>query len=159
MKLIIKKLSPTSITPTYGTVDAAGLDLYADSNYIIKSGSRQCVSTGIALEWSSNTDSNADSNTNPDSNPENYYLRIAPRSGLAYKNGIDVGAGVIDYGYRGEIKIILFNHGDTDFVVASGDRVAQAILTRIIRFDEIIESDVLTNTSRGSGGFGSTGTR
>ena len=151
MKLNIKYLSNDAILPTYGSKYAAGLDLYSSDNYLIKSNSRTCVNTGLALEWVKNNDT--------DENPEDFYLRIAPRSGLSFKNGIDVLAGVIDYDYRGEIKIILLNTSDTDFVITKGDKIAQAILTRIIKFTEITTSDELNDTSRGEGGFGSTGTR
>jgi dUTP pyrophosphatase len=152
MKLNVKIIDSNAKLPTYGSDYAAGLDLYANSNCtIIKPGSRECVSTGIALEWSNNNES--------DENPKDFYLRIAPRSGLSFKNGIDVMAGVIDYDYRGEIKVILLNTSDTDFVISQGDKIAQAILTRITRFDEIVLTNVLNGTSRGEGGFGSTGTK
>ncbi len=151
MRLLIKTLDSSAIVPTYGTDDAAGLDLYANVDLIIPPDTRACVSTGISLEWVKNNEL--------DEEPKNFYLRIAPRSGLAFKNGIDVGAGVVDFGYRGEIKVILFNHGDKEFIISKGDRIAQAILTRIIRFDEISLSDTLSETQRGVGGFGSTGTR
>lgn len=151
MKLKIKFLNSEARKPTYGSEFAAGLDLYACCNYVIKPGSRECVSTGIALEWVKNDDLDED--------PEDFYLRIAPRSGLSYKNGIDVMAGVIDYDYRGEIKVILLNTSDNEFIINKGDKIAQAILTRIIRFTEIVECEVLMDTQRGVGGFGSTGTQ
>lgn len=151
MKLKIKFLNSEATKPTYGSEYAAGLDLYSCYDYIIKPGSRECVSTGIALEWAKNDDL--------DENPEDFYLRIAPRSGLSYKNGIDVMAGVIDYDYRGEIKVILLNTGNSEFKITKGDKIAQAILTRIIRFTEISEYEVLEDTTRGDGGFGSTGIR
>ena len=168
MKLIVKTLTDDAIIPTYGSVDAAGLDLYASSDYLILPNTRDCISTGIAIEWARSNEfqdkfqdkfQDEFQDKFQDENPENFYMRIAPRSGLAYKHGIDVGAGVIDFGYRGEIKVILFNHGDNEFIIKKGDRIAQAILTRIIRFSEIITSDTLSDTQRGSGGFGSTGTR
>jgi dUTP pyrophosphatase len=151
MKLKVKLLNSEAILPTYGSDYAAGLDLYACGNYIIKPGSRECVSTGVALEWVKNNEL--------DENPEDFYLRIAPRSGLSFKNGIDVMAGVIDYDYRGEIKIILLNTSDNEFKINLGDKIAQAILTRIKRFNELSIVDNLDNTTRGEGGFGSTGSR
>lgn len=151
MKLKVKSLNSEANQPTYGSDYAAGLDIYSCYNYTIKPGSRECISTGIALEWVKNNEL--------DENPKDFYLRIAPRSGLSFKNGIDVMAGVIDYDYRGEIKVILLNTSNCDFKITKGDKIAQAILTRIIRFDEITECDSLEDTKRGDGGFGSTGMR
>lgn len=89
--------------------------------------------------------------------PEGTYGRIAPRSGLAWKNSIDVGAGVIDQDYRGNVGVILFNFSDTDFEVKKGDRIAQLICERIT-YPVVVEAKSLTDTDRGAGGFGSTGT-
>lgn len=89
--------------------------------------------------------------------PEGCYGRVAPRSGLAAKNFIDVGAGVIDEDYRGNVGVVLFNHSEVDFTVAKGDRIAQLICERIF-YPTIEEVDDLTDTKRGAGGFGSTGT-
>jgi dUTP pyrophosphatase len=88
--------------------------------------------------------------------PENTYARIAPRSGLAWKHFIDVGAGVVDYDYRGPVGVVLYNHGDADFTIERGDRIAQLILERICMAD-VKEVEELPDTDRGSGGFGSTG--
>ena len=88
--------------------------------------------------------------------PNGTYGRIAPRSGLAWKKFIDVGAGVIDGDYRGEVGVVLFNHGADDLVVAAGDRVAQLVLERI-SFAEPTLVESLEDTKRGAGGFGSTG--
>lgn len=88
--------------------------------------------------------------------PLGTYARVAPRSGLAWKNFIDVGAGVVDYDYRGNVGVILFNHGKEDFVIKRGDRVAQLILEKIATPD-VVEVDDLDETDRGAGGFGSTG--
>ena len=88
--------------------------------------------------------------------PPGTYGRVAPRSGLAWKNSIDVGAGVIDADYRGNVGVILFNHSDADFAVAAGDRIAQLVLEVIVTPDvEVVAS--LEDTARGAGGFGSTG--
>lgn len=89
--------------------------------------------------------------------PTGCYGRVAPRSGLALKNSIDVGAGVIDEDYRGNVGVILFNFSDLDFDVKKGDRIAQLICERIA-YPKLVEVDTLTETVRGEGGFGSTGT-
>lgn len=88
--------------------------------------------------------------------PEGTYGRIAPRSGLASKHFIDTGAGVIDADYRGEVKVLLFNHSDVDYEVKKGDRVAQLVLERIYT-PEVMEVENLEESVRGAGGFGSTG--
>lgn len=89
--------------------------------------------------------------------PTGCYGRVAPRSGLALKNSIDVGAGVIDEDYRGNVGVILFNFSEADFEVKKGDRIAQLICERIA-YPNLVEVDSLTETARGEGGFGSTGT-
>lgn len=88
--------------------------------------------------------------------PEGHYGRVAPRSGLAAKNFIDIGAGVIDEDYRGNVGVVMFNHADTDFEVKKGDRIAQLICERI-SYPTLEECKSLSDTTRGSGGFGSTG--
>ncbi len=90
--------------------------------------------------------------------PENTYARIAPRSGLAVKNFLDTGAGVVDYDYRGEVGVVLFNHSEVDYEVKVGDRVAQLILERISMagVEEVTDGELFA-TERGAGGFGSTG--
>lgn len=90
--------------------------------------------------------------------PFGTYGRVAPRSGLAWKNFIDVGAGVIDQDYRGNVGVILFNHSDEAFEVKKGDRIAQLICERIV-YPTLVQLDSLTDTNRGAGGFGSTGTQ
>lgn len=117
----------------------AGIDLYAAEDGILLGGQRVAVSVGISTSF----------------NPE-YYMRVAPRSGLAVKHGIDVLAGVIDSSYRGEWKVILHNTSNISFVYNKGDRIAQAIPERISN-DNFEFVDELSDTSRGSGGFGSTG--
>lgn len=151
MRLQVKLLHSDAKLPTYGSDSAAGLDLYACEDCMLGPGERACVGTGIAVQWENNY-----SEVIPD-NPNHYYMRIAPRSGLAFKNGIDVFAGVIDEDYRGEIKVILYNSGKEDFNVTKGDRIAQGILTKINRFSEITQVDELGTTLRANGGFGSTG--
>jgi dUTP pyrophosphatase len=145
MKLNIKLLNDNAKIPTYGSEFAAGLDLYSSKDYEIPPQTRQLVSTGIAVSWEEDSD-------------DKHYLRIAPRSGLSVKNSIDVGAGVVDYDYRGEVFVCLINNSTTKiFEIKIGDRIAQAILEKIERFDSIIEVSELTETVRGIGGFGSTG--
>lgn len=137
--LQVKLLSPTAKPPTRGSAFAAGYDLYASAPATLRSKSRGIVSTSISIAV-----------------PAGTYGRIAPRSGLAAKHGIDTGAGVIDADYRGEVKVLLFNLGDEDFEIKEGDRVAQLILERIVTPDvEVVE--VLEESVRGAGGFGSTG--
>ena len=140
LNIEIKKLSENAIIPTQGTVYAAGYDLYAAEDAVIVCGSRKLVKTNISM-----------------SIPAGYYGRIAPRSGLAYKNGIDVLAGVIDSDYRGDIGVILYNTDkNIDFGIKKGDRIAQIIFETCYSasFSEIQD---LNETARQSGGFGSTG--
>lgn len=137
--LFIKKLSNNATVPTRGSELAAGLDLYSAINIIIPSHGKSVVMTDISI-----------------SIPEGYYGRIAPRSGLAAKHFIDVGAGVIDQDYRGNIGVVLFNFSDKEFVVKKGDRIAQLILEKILICNVQLVDD-LENTNRGEGGFGSTG--
>ena len=144
MKLLIKKNYPTSILPTYGSIYAAGLDLYAYGDYTVLSKTRLVIKTGISIEWTGD-------------DCQNYYIRIAPRSGLSVKNSIDIGAGVIDYDYRGEIMICFINNSDKDYLINHGDKIAQALLERIDRFDIIEEVEELSSTLRNQNGFGSTG--
>lgn len=139
MKLRIKKLDINARLPTRESNRAAGYDLYANENIHINPDQRCLVSTGIAIQI-----------------PYGYYGRIAPRSGLAVRNGINVGAGVIDSNYTGHVKILLFNHGETFLDIKDGDRIAQLIIEKIGHF-EIEEVDELDQTSRGENGFGSTG--
>lgn len=136
MKVV--KLTPTSQLPVRATCGSAGYDLFSDSDVVIPAHGKGMVNTGISV-----------------SIPENCYGRIAPRSSLAWKSSIDVGAGVIDSDYRGEIKIILFNHSDENFVVKFGDKIAQLIIQQIL-LPHILEVSSLDETERGTGGFGST---
>ncbi|KAH7376525.1 deoxyuridine 5'-triphosphate nucleotidohydrolase [Plectosphaerella cucumerina] len=138
-RLLVKKLSDKARLPTRGSAFAAGYDVYAAKETTIPARGKALVDTDIAI-----------------SVPVDTYGRIAPRSGLAAKHFIDTGAGVIDADYRGQVKILLFNHSDTDFAVAEGDRVAQLILERIYTPD-VVEVADLEESVRGAGGFGSTG--
>lgn len=137
--LRIKKLSPNAIVPQRGSPHSAGVDLSSAVDMTIPAGERAMVKTDLAIAC-----------------PEGTYGRIAPRSGLALKKGIDVGAGVVDSDYRGPVGILLFNFGKEDFEIKRGDRVAQLILEQII-LSEVVECDDLDETVRGEGGFGSTG--
>lgn len=136
----IKLLSSNALMPKKGSIDAAGYDLYSVESGLIKPKERLLIKTGIVLEI-----------------PSGYYGRIAPRSGLAFKHGIDVMAGVIDSDYRGEIGVILYNTDNiNDFIFEIGDKIAQIIFEKYYDFD-IVESKELDKTQRGNGGFGSTG--
>jgi deoxyuridine 5'-triphosphate nucleotidohydrolase len=137
--LRIVKMRPSAILPVRGSPTSAGLDLSAAEATVIPSRGKGIVKTGLQMAV-----------------PNGTYGRIAPRSGLAWKKFIDVGAGVIDGDYRGEVGVVLFNHGADDLVVAAGDRVAQLVLERI-SFAEPTLVESLEDTKRGAGGFGSTG--
>lgn len=153
MKLLIKKLYQRALIPTYGSEGAAGLDLYAYEEHIVPAKTRKLISTGICIQWMSTNDNDLENVEKP----EDYYFRIAPRSGLTVKHCIEIGAGVIDSDYRGEVKICFINNSDSSYSIAHGDRIAQGILERIKRFDAIEVVDELIETDRGDGGFGSTG--
>ena len=131
--------------PVYSTEHAAGADLFAylpEGSITIKSGERFLVPTGLRIEL-----------------PEGYEAQIRPRSGLAVKHGITLlnTPGTIDSDYRGEIKIIVINLGQDDFTVSCGDRIAQMIIAPVVRGNFTVKTS-LSETSRGTGGFGSTGT-
>jgi dUTP pyrophosphatase len=139
MKIKIKKIDEKANVPHRANESDAGADLFSIEDCIVNSLERKIISTGISVEI-----------------PVGYYGRIAPRSGLAAKNGIDVFAGVVDSSYRGEIKVILFNSDNKPFEIKSGDRVAQLIIEDHFNFEFEITQD-LCESNRGSGGFGSTG--
>ena len=142
-KVLIKKLDPEVELPAYKTEGASGMDLMAlvKKTINLKPNSSCLVPTGLAIAFSSD-----------------FEIQIRPRSGLAAKNSISVlnTPGTIDSDYRGEIKVILFNHGKNDFLINNKDRIAQMILTPVIKMD-LEETDDLPETIRGEGGFGSTG--
>ncbi|KAK2626558.1 hypothetical protein QTJ16_003733 [Diplocarpon rosae] len=137
--LLIKKLSDKARLPTRGSACAAGYDLYAAKATVVPARGKVLVETDLSMAV-----------------PAGTYGRIAPRSGLAAKHMIDTGAGVIDADYRGQVKVLLFNHGEEDFEVQEGDRVAQLVLERIYT-PEVREVTELEESVRGAGGFGSTG--
>lgn len=141
MKLLIEKMSEKAKVPFQAHVGDAGMDLFSIEESILKPMERKLIHTGIKIQL-----------------PKNTEAQIRPRSGLALKNGITVlnTPGTIDEGYRGEIGIILINFGDCDFKVEEGMKIAQMVIksTLIIEVEEVVE---LTETTRGEGGFGSTG--
>lgn len=138
--LFVQKVSESAIVPQRATENSIGYDLYSDETIRIKSGCRALISTGVAIKT-----------------PKGTYGRIAPRSGLALRHGIDVGAGVIDPDYTGEVAVVLFNFGNYDFSISHGDRIAQLILEKAeIVPVQLVEN--IANTSRGNRGFGSSGT-
>ncbi|KAF2154661.1 dUTP diphosphatase [Myriangium duriaei CBS 260.36] len=137
--LQVQLLSPTARAPTRGSAFAAGYDLYASRPASIPARGRALVETDISIAV-----------------PEGTYGRVAPRSGLAVKHGIDTGAGVIDADYRGPVKVLLFNVSDEDFSINEGDRIAQLVIERIYT-PEVAVVEKLEESVRGAGGFGSTG--
>ena len=139
--LKVQKLNNNAALPKRSTDGAAGYDLCASQDCTIPAGGKGLVKTGLSISF-----------------PTGLYARIAPRSGLALKKFIDVGAGVVDGDYRGEVGVVLFNHGDQDFEVKMGDRIAQLILEKIDT-PPVEEVQDLDSTVRGTGGFGSTGVK
>ena len=143
VKVLIKKLNPLVQLPSYKTNGASGMDLMAftEKPISLEPGKSCLVPTGLSVAF-----------------PEKYEIQIRPRSGLAAKNNISIlnTPGTIDSDYRGELKIILFNHGGENFIINNKDRVAQMVLTPIIKM-ELEEIDELPGSVRGKGGFGSTG--
>ena len=143
VRVLIKKLDPKVTLPSYKTKGASGMDLMAfvKEKIVIKPQTSSLIPTGLSVAFS-----------------QDYEIQIRPRSGLAAKNNISVlnTPGTIDSDYRGEIKVILYNHSNKSFEVNNSDRIAQMILVPILKmeFDEVNE---LPGTFRGSGGFGSTG--
>jgi dUTP pyrophosphatase len=142
-KVLIKKLDQAVKLPEYKTNGASGMDLLAfiEKPINLKPKTSSLVPTGLSVAFS-----------------EEYEIQIRPRSGLAAKNNISVlnTPGTIDSDYRGEIKVIIYNHGFDNFTINNGDRIAQMILSPVVKM-ELEETDNLPNTIRGKGGFGSTG--
>jgi deoxyuridine 5'-triphosphate nucleotidohydrolase len=137
--LDVQVLSSQAMLPVRMSATSAGFDLTAAESVVVSKGGRALVSTGLAMRA-----------------PPGTYIRIAPRSGLAVKKGIHVGAGVVDEDYRGEVKVLLFNLGEEDFGVEPGDRIAQAIVEVILQ-PRLRVVEVLDDSARGCNGFGSTG--
>lgn len=144
-KIQIKKLSNEVLTPKYETFGSSGMDIaaYTDQDIIIDSGNRALIPTGFSL-----------------SIPQGYEIQIRPRSGLAIKKGITVlnTPGTIDSDYRGEIKVVLINLSKDKFTVKNGERIAQMVICPIKQIS-VEEVEELPETDRGTGGFGSTGTK
>lgn len=142
MTLRVKLLTDTAIAPKKSTEGSAGFDLYADEDCFLDAnydGSRKAISTGIAVAID-----------------QDKVGLIWPRSGMAAKYGIDTGAGVIDSDYRGEVKVLLFNHGYSALEIKRGDRIAQLLIMPVYG-QSVVEVDDLSDTARGILGFGSTG--
>ncbi len=139
----IKKLREDAVLPRYMTELAAGMDICAlvDEEMLLKPGERCLVPTGLAF-----------------SIPAGFEIQVRPRSGLAIKHGIALvnSPGTIDADYRGEVRIIMINHGDDEFVIQSGDRIAQLVVATVCQA-VLEEVDELDDTARGAGGFGHTG--
>ena len=140
-QLRVKRLAETAVLPSYAHPNDAGLDLHAAVDTVIEPGQASSISTAIAVEL-----------------PPGTEAQVRPRSGLALKHAVTVlnAPGTIDEGYRGEVGVVLINHGHEAFRVERGMRIAQLVVQPRLAID-IVEVDVLTNTERGIGGFGSTG--
>ncbi len=143
VKVLVKKLNPNVKLPAYKTKGSSGMDLMAfiENKIIIKPNTSELIPTGLSVAI-----------------PEDLEIQIRPRSGIASKFKVSVlnTPGTIDSDYRGELKVILFNHSNKDFIVNNNDRIAQMILVPVLKV-EFEEIDNLPETLRGSGGFGSTG--
>lgn len=137
----IKKLHKDAEIPKYQSMEAAGFDLHSIDELVLKAGDRVVVSTGLAFEIESG-----------------FEVQVRPRSGLALKNGISVlnTPGTIDSDYRGEIKVILINHSQEDFIIRKGDRIAQGVVNEITQA-VFAEVEMLSESQRGESGFGSSG--
>lgn len=141
MILKIKKVNEDAILPSYAHKGDAGLDLFSIEEKVIECGASSLIKTGIKIEL-----------------PEGTEAQVRPRSGLALKNSITVlnSPGTIDEGYRGEVGVILINHGKDIFKVEKGMKIAQMVIQKVVKA-EIVEVEDLSDTSRSEGGFGSTG--
>ncbi len=144
VKVLIRKLDPAVKLPEYKTNGASGMDIIAfiKKPISLKPNMSSIIPTGLSVAFS-----------------KDYEIQIRPRSGLAAKNNISIlnTPGTIDSDYRGEIKVIIYNHGKEEFVINSGDRIAQMILSPVLKIELEETNDDLPETIRGEGGFGSTG--
>lgn len=140
MHLEIKKLSDTATVPVFAHADDAGMDLFADETVTLEPGERHAFSTGLAMAI-----------------PEGFVGLIWDKSGIAAKRGVRTIAGVIDAGYRGEVKVALVNLGTEPQTFAQGEKVAQMLIQKI-EHPQVTVVNELSDTERGQGGFGSTGT-
>jgi dUTP pyrophosphatase len=143
MILKIKKLSDGAHLPAYAHPGDSGLDLFAAEHVVIAPSESMLVKTGISIEL-----------------PKGTEAQVRPRSGLALKHKVTVlnSPGTIDEGYRGEVGVIMINHGRTEFVIEPGSKIAQMVIQPVLNV-QVVESEALSDTSRGTGGFGSTGNR
>jgi len=139
IKVKIKKLKENAIIPAYAHTGDAAMDLFSTENYLVPAGKRHLVSTGIAMEL-----------------PEGYFASIRGKSGLAYKKGISILGGVIEYTYRGEYGVIVLNTGEEDFEIKEGDKIAQVVIQPVASAD-VEEVGELSESFRGEGAWGSTG--
>ncbi len=139
MRIKVKRLSPQAILPDYSHPGDAGLNLYSLEDYTLQPNERRALATGLAIEFE-----------------PGYVGLIKDRSGLATKHGLHTLAGVIDAGYRGEYKIVLINLGSQAYQIKRGDKIAQLLIVPVAQV-EVLEAEHLSDSSRGSGGFGSTG--
>ena len=138
--IFVKKLSPSAKLPTKSSPSAAGFDLCSLSRATILPGKRVVIDTGLMMMI-----------------PEGFYGRLAMRSGLCVKYGLCIGAGVIDSDYRGEVKAVIFNLGETSYTINAGDRVVQLVLEKLGNGEIQEVEDLSKDTQRGDGGFGSSG--
>ena len=141
MTLAFKRIHPDAVLPAYAHPSDAGMDLRSVADVVIPRGGRALVPTGLVILL-----------------PPLYEAQVRPRSGLALKHGVTVlnSPGTIDAGYRGEIGVILANFGEADFAVKRGDTIAQLVIAPVTQ-PQVVETDVVDATDRGTGGFGSTG--
>ena len=141
MTLRFKRIHPDAVLPAYAHPSDAGMDIRSVDEIVIPSGRRALVHTGLVMLL-----------------PPMYEAQVRPRSGLALKNGVTVlnTPGTIDSGYRGEVGVILANFGDADFIVKKGDKIAQLVIAPVTQ-PQVVEAEVVDETDRGAGGFGSTG--
>lgn len=143
MVLKARKLRPEAVLPRFAHADDSGMDVCAAEAVVLAPGERAKIPTGLAFEPPSGTE-----------------LQVRPRSGLALRHGVTLvnSPATVDEGFRGEVCVILINHGNEPFRVEVGDRIAQIVLCPVLR-PKVVEVDALSGTDRGSGGFGSSGTR
>ena len=157
--LLVKKLSAQAKTPTRGSAFAAGYDIYSAKECVIPKRGKGLVDTDISIAVGEGCCTLSAAYSRGHVHLLTIIIadgRIAPRSGLAVKHFIDTGAGVIDSDYRGQVKVLLFNHSEMDFEIKEGDRIAQLVIERIYT-PEVVVVEELKETIRGEGGFGSSG--
>ena len=133
------KMKDNAVIPTIANDGDAGFDISSIDKHVIRAGGRELIATGISVEI-----------------PPTHYGRVSPRSGLAVKHGIDVGAGVVDSSYRGELMVLLFNHGHEPFIINEGDRIAQMVFNPVMT-ESMEWHGTASETERGADAFGSTG--